>query len=89
MLHFAVAHVEGRGLPQDYVEAYRLLLTADKAYSMHPSSRKEVETNIQTHRKNRRHIRVKELMGILQPRMTLEQLLKANKAARSWWNAHR
>lgn len=89
MLHFARAHVEGRDLPQDQVEAYRLLLLADKALSWHPSTRKEIEFNPQSHRANRRHIRTRELMAILEARMTPEQLLRAREAAREWWNAHR
>ncbi len=89
MLHFAIAHVEGRGMPRDYVEAYRLLLVADKARSWHPSTRKEIEVNPQSHRANSRHIRVRELMAILEARMTPEQLLRAREAAREWWNAHR
>lgn len=89
MLHFAIAHVEARGVPQDHVEAYRLLLLADKARSWHPATSKEVEVNPQSHRANRRHIRVRELIAVLESRMTPEQLLRAREEAREWWNAHR
>jgi len=89
MLHFAIAHLEGRGVPQDLVEAYRLLLTADRFYSMHPKSIKQIATDIQKHRENRRHIRVRELMEILEAHMSPTQLLEAKEAAREYWNAHR
>jgi Sel1 repeat len=89
MLHFAIAHIEGRGVSHDYIEAYRLLLTADKFYSMHPPTRKQVETDPQSHRSNRRHIRVRELMATLEVSLKPEQLMKAREAAREWWNAHR
>jgi hypothetical protein len=89
MLHSAIAHVEGRGVRQDYVEAYKLLLLADKFYSWHVPSPKQVAINIQSHRDNRRHIRTRESMEILRQRMSPEQLLKATESAREWWNAHR
>jgi len=89
MLHFATANVEGRGVPRDYVEAYRLLLIADKARSWHAPSRKEVENNPQRHRENHCHIKVRELMAVLESRLKPEQQMKAREAAREWWNAHR
>ena len=89
MLHFAIAYVEGRRVPQDYVEAYKLLLLANKFRSMNPPTRKLVETDPQRHRENRRHIRVRELMAVLESRMAPEHLLRAKEAAREWWNAHR
>jgi hypothetical protein len=89
MLYFAIAHVDGRGVTRDYVEAYRLLLLADKARSWHPPTRKQIETDPQSHRENRRHIKVRELMALLESRMAPEQLFKARDAAREWWNAHR
>jgi Sel1 repeat len=88
-LHFAVAHVEGREVQRDYVEAYRQLLLADKFRSMNAPNKKEVEIQAQRHRENRRHIRARELMAILEARLTPEQLLKAKQAARDYWNAHR
>src|SRR5439155_23431362 len=88
MLHFAIAYVEGRRVPQDYVEAYKLLLLANKFRSMNPPTRKLVETDPQRHRENRRHIRVRELMAVLESRMAPEHLLRATEAAREWWNAH-
>ena len=42
MLHFAIAYVEGRRVPQDYVEAYKLLLLANKFRSMNPPTRNRV-----------------------------------------------
>ncbi len=89
MLHFAIAHVEGRGMPQDFVEAYKLLLLADKFCSWHAPTRKEVEVNPQSHRANRRHIRARELMAIFEARINPEQLMQAKEAAREWWNGHR
>ncbi len=88
-LHFAIANIEGRGVPRDYVEAYKLLLLADKTRSWHPPSRKQVETDPQRHRENRRHIRVRELMATLESELPPEQLLRAREAAREWWNTHR
>jgi Sel1 repeat len=89
MLYHAVAHLQGRGMVQDYVEAYRLLLLADKARSWHPATKRAVEVDPQSHRENRRHIKVRELMALLESRMAPEQLFKAKEAAREWWNAHR
>ena len=89
MLHFAIAHIEGKAVPKDYVEAYRLLLTADKFHSMNPMTRKELQIDVRKHRNNRNHIRVRELMTILEPHMKPEQLLKGKESAREWWNAHR
>jgi hypothetical protein len=89
LLHFAIAYVEGRGVPRNYVEAFRLLLIADRARSWHPPTRKEVEVNPQRHRENRRHIRMRELMAILEPKLSPEQLMTAHNAAREWWNEHR
>src|ERR1051326_1445557 len=88
-LHFAIAHVEGRGVPRDYIEAYRLALLADRFYSWQAPSRKQVEGDPGSHRQNRRHIRTRELMAILEARMAPEQLIKAREAARAWWNTHR
>jgi hypothetical protein len=53
---------------RDYIEAYRQLLLADKFRSMNAPSKKEVEIQAQHHRENRRHIRVRELMAILEAR---------------------
>jgi hypothetical protein len=89
MFHFAIAHVHGRGVPQDYIESYKLLLLADKYYSWHAPSRKEVEVQVQAHRSNRRHIRVRKMMAIFEGRMAPEQLLRGREAARAWWNANR
>jgi hypothetical protein len=89
MLYFAIAHVEGRSVPQDYVEAYKLLLLADKARSWNAPTRKQVEINPQSHRENRRHIRVRESMATLEASLKPEQLMQAREAAREWWNAHR
>jgi Sel1 repeat-containing protein len=88
-LHFAIAHIDGRGVRQDYVEAYRQLLLADKFRNMNALSKKEVEIRVQSHRENRRHIRVRELMTILEAGLTPEQQLRAMEAARDYWNAHR
>jgi Sel1 repeat len=88
-LHFAIAHVGGRGVQRDYVEAYRQLLLADKFRSMNAPSKKEIEIQAQSHRENRRHIRVRELMAILEAGLTPEQQLRASEAARDYWNAHR
>jgi hypothetical protein len=89
MLHFAIAHIEGRGVPQDYVEAYKLLLTADKFFSMHPPTRKQVQTDPQQRRRNHRHTKVRELIMMLETRLKPEQLIKARDKAREWWNANR
>jgi len=89
MLHFAIAYVQGRGFPQNYIESYKLLLLADKFYSWHAPSRKEVVVQVQAHRSNRRHIRVREMMALFEGRMAPEQLLRGREAARAWWNANR
>lgn len=89
MLHFAIAHVEGRGVTQNYVEAYKLLLVADRLRGLHPLSKAELRHNAQSRRENRRHIRIRELMAMLEAHLRPEQCFEGREAARAYWEVHR
>ena len=89
MLHFALGHLDGRGSFHDRVEAYKWLLCAERAYSIHPFTRTDVMTSRQRFRENMRFIKVKQLKLCLENNLNTTQIAAAESAAKVWWSKHR
>jgi TPR repeat protein len=89
MLFLAKSRIVGAETVVDLVDAYKLLLVADKFFSLHQPSAEEMTHEGQKRRENFRHIHVKNLMEMLERQMTPADTLTAHEAAREYWNKNR